>query len=77
MALMETIQQTRRTNILIAAFVVVVLIIVGFAIVQSRASSAYASMEAEAGTVSGNGPVTVNSDATASGGKYVQFTPKQ
>jgi hypothetical protein len=38
-------------------------------------SSSAISAEAENGVVSGNGPVTVGNDASASGGKYIQFSP--
>lgn len=43
----------------------------------STGSSPAVSAEAENGAVSGNGPVTVGTDASASAGKYIEFTPAQ
>jgi len=70
-------QHAHKKNVVIAAAATLVILIAGCAVVVSRASSPYISAEPEGGTVGGNGPVTTGSDATASGGKYVQFTPKQ
>jgi|GEM_PF-3192150 len=74
---MQTLHDARRTNIVIAIGVALIIVVVGFAVVVSRASSPYVSTEVEAGQTGGNGPVTTGTDATASAGKYVQFTPKQ
>jgi hypothetical protein len=76
MVLAEKMRGMSRKNILIAAMVVMVILIIGYGYAISRADSSYASFEVEDGTVGGNGPVTTGTDASASAGKYVQFNPK-
>jgi hypothetical protein len=76
MVLAEKIRSLSRKNVLIAAMVVMVILVIGYGYAISRADSSYASFEAEDGTVGGNGPVTTGTDASASAGKYVQFGVK-
>jgi hypothetical protein len=77
MVIAEKIREAPRVNVIIALMAVVIVLAVGYAIASSRASSPYGTVEAEGGTVSGNGPVTTGSDVSASGGQYIQFAPKQ
>jgi hypothetical protein len=74
---MQKLLQEHKKNVILAAAAALVILIVGCVVVISRASSPYASVEPEGGTVGGNGPVTTGNDVAASGGKYVQLAPKQ
>lgn len=61
-----------QKNLIIAAAVVIIALIIGFSFAVSRAASSFVSVEPEDAVISGNG-VTVTGDAAASGGKYLQF----
>lgn len=63
---------TSRTNKLIAVCAGLVVIAVGFSLIQSRAAGFFVSTEAEAGTASAN--AVVFNDSTASNGKAIRFT---
>lgn len=77
MGLAIGMRQRPRAQALMFVVVVSIVVIVGMAFVISRAASSFGSVEAENATISGNGPVTVGTDAAASGGKYIQFSPAQ
>ncbi len=62
----------RRNNLIIAIVVAVAILGIGFLTVLTRASGFFVASEPETGTVSGNAQVV--NDATASGGKAIQFT---
>jgi len=70
---MQPIQKNSRRNLFIAIGVVVVVAIIGLAFASSRAATSYVSLEAEQGSITSGSPQVVN-DATASAGKYLQFT---
>jgi hypothetical protein len=61
-----------RANKLAAIVCALVIIGVGLWLVRSQAAGFFAAVESDAGTLSGNAQVV--SDASASGGKAIQFT---
>lgn len=63
---------TAKTPKLFALSVGVVVLAIGFTIIQSRAAGFFTSLEAETGTASTNAKVI--NDATASAGKTIQFS---
>jgi len=63
--------QNSRTNLLIAVGVAIVVVGVGYFLTKSHAGTNFASVQAAQGTLSGN--ASLLTDATASGGKSVQF----
>jgi len=71
MSVTTTLHTTSRRNIIIAGSCVAAALVVGLAIVSTRAASSYASIEAESGTLAGG--TATSSDAKASGGKFLQF----
>lgn len=71
---LSTLYQSSRANKIIAIGTAVVVVIIGYALIMSRASGFGAFLEPEHGSVSGNAKVV--NDATASGGKALQFGAK-
>ena len=66
-----------RKKILAAILGVLLLVGIGYGIVMLFNQKPASSVEIEQGQAAGNGPVTVGDDPNASGGKYIQFDPKQ
>jgi hypothetical protein len=65
--------QSSRRNKIISVLTVLVVIAAGYLILQVGAAGFFAVVEPDAGTLSGGAKVV--SDASAAGGKAVQFTP--
>lgn len=68
---------SRQKKLIILILLIVVLAVISYFIFFMPKKGHEASVEIEKGQTSGNGPVIVGEDPEASGGKYIQFEPKE
>jgi chitosanase len=71
MGLLDFTKNPSNKNVIVAGSCAVAVLVVGFALISTRAAGTFLSIEPEAGTMTGG--AAQGADAQASGGKYAQF----